>query len=129
MALILSPYFDLTTTYFLIAGIAGINPACGTLGSVCLAQYAVQAGLPISEAEGFVGAFLTEQMDLLAGMNGVTPEVLQQAVIGTRWAYAEGLKWVWISSIPFGVCTVIACLFLGSTKKYMTGRVAAELRH
>ena len=41
----LSPYFDLTKTYFLIAGIAGINPACGTTGSVALARYAVQVGL------------------------------------------------------------------------------------
>ena len=45
MALLLSPYFDLTETYFLIAGIAGVNPACGTLGSVALSQYAVQVGL------------------------------------------------------------------------------------
>jgi len=45
MALALSPMFDLTTTYFLIAGIAGVNPACGTLGGVALAHYGVQVGL------------------------------------------------------------------------------------
>lgn len=45
MALVLSPYFDLTETYFLIAGIAGVNPECGTLGSIALAHYAVQVGL------------------------------------------------------------------------------------
>lgn len=45
MAIALSPQFDLTDTYFLIAGIAGVNPACGTLGSVAFAQYGVQVGL------------------------------------------------------------------------------------
>ncbi|KAK8121873.1 hypothetical protein PG984_010543 [Apiospora sp. TS-2023a] len=37
--------FDLTRTYFLISGIAGVNPKLGTLGSVALAKFAVQAAL------------------------------------------------------------------------------------
>jgi hypothetical protein len=34
--------FDLTETYFLTAGIAGVNPNVATLGSVTYARYAVQ---------------------------------------------------------------------------------------
>lgn len=45
MALVLSPRFVLTQTYFLIAGIAGVNPHHGTLGSIALAQYSVQVAL------------------------------------------------------------------------------------
>ncbi|KAE8356107.1 purine nucleoside permease-domain-containing protein [Aspergillus coremiiformis] len=41
----LSPFFDLTHTYFLIAGIAGINPKVGTISSVTFARYAVQVAL------------------------------------------------------------------------------------
>ncbi|KAK7994387.1 purine nucleoside permease-domain-containing protein [Apiospora marii] len=37
--------FDLSRTYFLISGIAGVNPKLGTLGSVALARFAVQAAL------------------------------------------------------------------------------------
>ena len=44
-ALVLSPLFDLTSTYFLIGGIAGINPHEGTLGDVTFARYAVQVAL------------------------------------------------------------------------------------
>ncbi|KAI0354546.1 purine nucleoside permease [Trametes cingulata] len=44
-ALIHSPVFNLTHTYFLIAGIAGISPKVGTLGSVAFARFAVQVGL------------------------------------------------------------------------------------
>lgn len=44
-ALIYSDLFNLTQTYFLIAGIAGINPHYGTTGSVTFAQYAVQLDL------------------------------------------------------------------------------------
>lgn len=44
-ALAYSRIFDLTHTYFMIAGIAGINPEVATTGSVTFARYAVQIGL------------------------------------------------------------------------------------
>jgi len=45
MALSLSSKFDLTKTYFIIAGIAGVNPEVGTLASVGIAKYAIQVAL------------------------------------------------------------------------------------
>ena len=44
-ALAFSGYFNLTKTYFMVAGIAGINPEVATLGSVAFARYAVQVAL------------------------------------------------------------------------------------
>ncbi|KAL2354940.1 putative purine nucleoside permease [Cryomyces antarcticus] len=44
-SLLQSRRFDLTTTYFMIAGIAGISPEVATLGSVTFARYAVQVAL------------------------------------------------------------------------------------
>jgi purine nucleoside permease len=43
-ALVYSRKFDLRKTYFLIAGIAGIDPAQGTLGSAAWARYLVDFG-------------------------------------------------------------------------------------
>lgn len=68
----LSPDFDLTTTYFLIAGIAGINPEVATISSVTFARYAVQVALqyefdareiPENFTTGYVpqGAFAPDQ--------------------------------------------------------------------
>lgn len=45
MALVFSHVFDLSRTYFLIAGIAGINPEQGTVGSVGWARYLVDFGI------------------------------------------------------------------------------------
>jgi purine nucleoside permease len=45
MALFFSHQFDLRKTYFLIAGIAGIDPLHGTLGSAAWARYLVDFGL------------------------------------------------------------------------------------
>ena len=44
-SLVQSDSFDLTSTYFLIAGIAGVNPEVATLSSVTFARYAVQVAL------------------------------------------------------------------------------------
>ncbi|KAL0575097.1 hypothetical protein V5O48_006873 [Marasmius crinis-equi] len=44
-SLVRSSLFDLTNTYFLIAGIAGINPKLGTTGTVTFARFAVQVAL------------------------------------------------------------------------------------
>ncbi|KAK7403657.1 hypothetical protein QQX98_010580 [Neonectria punicea] len=44
-SVVLSRRFDLRKTYFLLAGIAGVNPNHGTLGSVALARFAVQVAL------------------------------------------------------------------------------------
>ncbi|KAK4227301.1 purine nucleoside permease [Podospora fimiseda] len=45
MALVLSNKFDLRKTYFLVAGIAGVNPRYSTIGGVALARFAVQVAL------------------------------------------------------------------------------------
>lgn len=44
-SLVRSPRFDLTSTYFMIAGIAGVNPEVATICSVTFARYAVQVAL------------------------------------------------------------------------------------
>ncbi|KAL5355288.1 purine nucleoside permease [Aspergillus floccosus] len=44
-SVVFSPLFDLTQTYFLIAGIAGISPEAGTLAGVALSRFAVQVAL------------------------------------------------------------------------------------
>lgn len=45
MALAFAPQFDLRRTYFLVAGIAGVNPEQGTLGSTAWSDYLVDFGL------------------------------------------------------------------------------------
>ncbi|KAH7141345.1 purine nucleoside permease, partial [Dactylonectria estremocensis] len=44
-SLVLSRKFDLKKTYFILAGIAGVNPKHATLGSVTLARFGIQPAL------------------------------------------------------------------------------------
>jgi purine nucleoside permease len=45
MALLFSGAFDLRETYFIVAGIAGIDPKRGTIGSAAWARYVVDSGI------------------------------------------------------------------------------------
>ncbi|KAI0406630.1 NUP-domain-containing protein [Xylaria palmicola] len=44
-SVVLSRRFDLRKTYFLVAGVAGVNPKHASLGSVAVTKYAVQVAL------------------------------------------------------------------------------------
>jgi purine nucleoside permease len=64
MAVTLSNSFDFRRTYFLIAGIAGVNPSQATIGAVAWARYVVDVGianefdareLPAGWATGYFG--------------------------------------------------------------------------
>ena len=59
---------------------------------------------------------------------GLTAAVVQAAGVGSSWAYAESLKFVWYTSIAFGGLSIVACIFLGDISKYMTNRIAADIR-
>jgi len=71
MAVLYSGLFDLRQTYFVIAGIAGIDPARATIGSVAWARYVVDSGIaheidareiPRGWPDGYFGV-LTESPD------------------------------------------------------------------
>ncbi|KAJ7044143.1 purine nucleoside permease-domain-containing protein [Mycena alexandri] len=66
-SLLNSPRFDLTSTYFLLAGIAGISPKHATVGGVTFARYAVQGGTtgPGQYPEWIVGTEVFEVNDAL----------------------------------------------------------------
>lgn len=92
-----------------------------------VAEYALEAGLPATSTVLFVTDFLTGATDALGKVPGVNEKILAAAVLGSEWAYAESLKWVFITSIPFGVLALVASFFLGDVNKYMTNRIAADL--
>ena len=90
------------------------------------AEYAIKAGLPLADAELFVGTLLTDPTKIV-DVPGFSLPILAAAQVGVRWAYADALHYVWYASIPFGIVAIICCLFLGSTAKYQTNRVAVAL--
>jgi Fungal trichothecene efflux pump (TRI12) len=84
----------------------------------------VKAGLPPGEIALFMGALLGGNSTMLGGYALNVVAAAQEAMIDS---YTEAFRLVYLVSIPFGVCAVIACLFLGDIKKYMSDRVAVDI--
>ena len=99
-----------------------------TLLPLNVATYAVRAGLPLPSAQLFVEAYLLDPKES-SKLKGVTPAILEAAALGSRWAYSDSLAYVWYTSIAFGVLAIVACLFLGNIRRYMTNRIAVDLSH
>ncbi|KAK7002203.1 purine nucleoside [Favolaschia claudopus] len=72
-----SPRFDLCKTYFLIAGIAGINPKVATIGSVTFARYAVQVCLQFEiDAREMPAGFSTGYFPFGTTAPGQYPQII-----------------------------------------------------
>lgn len=90
-----------------------------------LVTTSISAGLPKEDVVDFVTAMASPAFDLLAPqIPGSSPSIIAAATMARQWAFADALKYVWYTTIPFGIISFIACLFLPNIKKYMTNRVA-----
>jgi len=80
-SLVRYPKFDLTTTYFMIAGIAGVNPEVATTGSVTFARYAVQVALQYEFSQfeiptNFTSGYIPQ--------GSTSPQEYPQSIYGTE---------------------------------------------
>jgi purine nucleoside permease len=80
-AVVLSDKFDLTSTYFMIGGIAGVSPEWSTLGGVALSRYAVQVALQYEfDAREMPENFTTGYV----GYGTLQPNILPETWYGTE---------------------------------------------
>jgi purine nucleoside permease len=80
-ALVHSPLFNLTKTYFMIGGIAGINPKYGTLADVAFCKYAIQVALQYEfDAREIPSNFSTGYVP----QGAYSPEEYPQSIYGTE---------------------------------------------
>ncbi|KAH7386393.1 putative major facilitator superfamily transporter [Cadophora sp. MPI-SDFR-AT-0126] len=92
-----------------------------------VANAVAAAGLPQADIMAFVGTFLTDPTSIM-NVHGATPAIVAAATRGSQEAYSYALRYVWYTSIAFGVVAIVAACFLGNNRKYLTGRVAAKIR-
>jgi purine nucleoside permease len=101
MALALSPQFDLSHTYFVVTGIAGIDPNVGTLGAAAWARYLVDFGLqqefdareaPAGWETGYVGIGAADPAAKPKLEYGTEVFQLDEALLQRALALSRGAK-------------------------------------
>ncbi len=85
------------------------------------------AGLPADSVPAFITTLTGGDTSGLAGIAGVTPEIIAAGQVAFKQAYADALRVVYIITPPFGVAACVACLFLGNMRKTMDYRVEAPV--
>ncbi|KAF3905597.1 hypothetical protein AA313_de0209373 [Arthrobotrys entomopaga] len=76
----------------------------------------------IGEAIQLTGASLLEGIKEIPGVD--SEEKYDAIVAAGQLAFADSYKYVYLTSIAFGGVSILASIFLGDIKKYMTDRVA-----
>jgi Fungal trichothecene efflux pump (TRI12) len=87
----------------------------------------MQAGLPALEVAPFLEDLVTKNLTGIAGLKGISPEILLAASNGVDEAYILGFKEVYYAGVAFSALALVACLFLGNIRKYLSDRVAVNL--
>ena len=101
LALVYSSELDLTHTYFLIAGIAGVDPAAGTIGSAHWARYVIDGGLqweidlralPDGWTTGYFGFFTKKPGDKPRPDYGTEVYHLNEALVNKAYALSKDVE-------------------------------------
>src|SRR5262249_34814681 len=99
-ALVFSRMFDLSRTYFVVAGVGGIDPARGTLGSTAWARYLIEFGLqweidareiPSGWTTGYLGIDTTSPTQKPALEYRTEVFKLNEALLSAAYAVSRGV--------------------------------------
>lgn len=88
----------------------------------------LQSGLPESSLPAFLTAFTASNSTTLADIPGSNSTILAAAATGLQNAYSDSFKIVYLATIAFGGCAIIAALFAPNMDDKMTDEVARKLQ-
>jgi hypothetical protein len=92
-----------------------------------VAEAVIPAGLPVDQIAPLIGAFLSQNKTMIAGIKGITPTILIAAEGAIAEGFTEGFNMVYYVSLAFCGASCVASLFIGDIKKYMVRRVAIDI--
>ncbi|KIX09044.1 uncharacterized protein Z518_00122 [Rhinocladiella mackenziei CBS 650.93] len=94
-----------------------------------VSEAATAAGLPKSSVAALLGVLTgTTPTVSPTSIPGVTPRILEISTLALRKAYLRAFKYVWYSSIPFGVIATAAAAWTKDLYPVMTMKVAQRLK-
>ncbi|KAI9696209.1 MAG: hypothetical protein M1836_005762 [Candelina mexicana] len=89
---------------------------------------ALSANLPSTSLPALFAAFKIGTPEALQTVPGITPAVVAAVTEPLKTAYAQSFKVVYLASIAFGGCAIVAACFARDVDRLMTDRVARVLR-
>lgn len=84
----------------------------------------LEAGLPASSIPAFMMAL---RIGNFTKVPGVTPAIRMVGIQAYQWAYTEAFKTVWLVSLAFTGCAIIAAVLSPNVESLMTNKIGATL--
>ncbi|KJX97028.1 MFS drug efflux pump like protein [Zymoseptoria brevis] len=88
---------------------------------------AVAGGATVETAIALAQAYGSQVPGAAAAVPGVTNALVAATQYASQKAYSESLRYVWYTTIPFGVISCVCCAFLPNIRKYMTNKIAVDI--
>ncbi|KAH6885316.1 major facilitator superfamily domain-containing protein [Thelonectria olida] len=92
-----------------------------------IAQAALEAGLPGSSLEQFVGNLIRHNETGVQQAPGVTPEIVEAGLDALVGTFVKGFQHVWITAAAFVSLAVIATIFLTDPSDEFNNRIDAPV--
>ncbi|EXJ73462.1 uncharacterized protein A1O5_03223 [Cladophialophora psammophila CBS 110553] len=92
-----------------------------------LAAAVIAAGLPKSQVEAFIAAFISGSPTALESIEGVTPGVLAAAATAAKYVFADAYKLLYLVTLSFGVPAIVAAALSRSCDDKLTSQVPVRL--
>ncbi|KAF4338445.1 siderophore iron transporter [Fusarium beomiforme] len=92
-----------------------------------IAPVVLKLGLPSSSIGAFITALGAGDMDAVAKIPGVTPEIISAGLKAFKQAFADSIRVMYIIAAPFGLAAIGLSFFLGSMRETMNYAVDAPI--
>lgn len=86
-------------------------------------EAALDAGLPKSSLEDLLINYSTN----ITAVPGITSTIIQDVGIAVQNSSAHAFQYVWYTAIAFGLCAIIASVFIINYGEYYTNQIARKL--
>ncbi|KAF1988842.1 hypothetical protein K402DRAFT_327999 [Aulographum hederae CBS 113979] len=94
-----------------------------------VAERVLPLGLRVEALPALVEDLVKSKGKTALQIPGVTPRVLQAASEGLKFAYAEGFKYIYVTSMAFGAIAIVLACFTRDVTPNMTNSVAVRLQN
>jgi hypothetical protein len=90
-------------------------------------QAAVANGADEATTIALIQAYASQIPGAAAAVPGASAMLVSATQYASQLAYVESLRYVWYTTIPFGVISCICCAFLPNIRKFMTNKIAVDI--
>lgn len=103
------------------------NSESGKKIGPAVAKRVLPLGFPMTSLGPFIGAVSSFHFDQLSSIPGITPQIIQQGVLGFREGFLQAQRGLWILMAAFSFVAAVIFVFISNHKEQYSDSIDAPL--